>query len=391
MTGRVESNQTINPQTTRGNNAVQNKITLEDISVFWETSKKEEKRSNFDETFTANSNSKTGQKFLSGLIENKDDLCLGLGISEEQYDVFSCVALALATQETGMGKETGYLFENMPIIRDIRTFLKDKEVENGGLSASSGITQAKINDFMKSLPQEDAELLRKLGIITEDLNINNLYQEPDKAAIATIVVLNSIAKNYDEYQEVLNQEHNKYETDLTEEQKTRSEELMSSIIDIYNSEDISDEDKKELRESFAHWILSEDNSRKGDDVSDKFNEELNLERLNTVLKKNGFMDEINLDDIKLVRYYLTSEEQSMDLIEYYAHGWNNGTAQDGYGMKPDVLLSTKIRTMFPVPEDFGYGQYTPNVARLTEEYIAQSTDEVDDAYIEELFEEFDYE
>ena len=69
----------------------------------------------------------------------------------------------------------------------------------------------KINDFMsEKLSNSEVNLLKELGIETSGWNGNNLYEEPDKAAIATIVVLNSIAQNYDDYKTMLNNEHKKF-------------------------------------------------------------------------------------------------------------------------------------------------------------------------------------
>ena len=262
-------------------------IHLEDINSVWETNKTEPERTTFYGTFTKTNieDSEVGQKFLNGLISNKDALCQGLGISEEQYDVFSCVAMAIASQETGMGKEEGYVEENTSG-KTIRMLGKYFEVKFlGGGSASSGLTQLKINDFMNTLSRENVELLEQLGVTTKGLNQNNLFDEPDKAAIATIVVLNSNAKTYDEYQDILNEEHGKLENSLTQEEKNRSEALISSIMELYNSDLVSAEDKKILRESFADWMLSTEvymdpnKKYKPDDTGFVNNEEYNFNNL----------------------------------------------------------------------------------------------------------------
>ena len=185
-------------------------IKLEDISVFYETQQVEKERSSFNMSFKEQPimNSKEGQKFINGLIDNKEVLCERLGLSEEQYDVFACTALALASQETGMGTEKGYQDENNGFGKFKRDVAKIVDVLLGGASASSGLTQMKINDFMnEKLSASDVELLKELGIKTSGLNGNNLYANPDKSAIATIVVLNSIAQNYDDYKTMLKNEH----------------------------------------------------------------------------------------------------------------------------------------------------------------------------------------
>ena len=144
-------------------------IELEDISILYTTEKTEDKRSTFDDTYnkTSLSDASQGAKFLEGLKANKAALAEDLGLSEEQYDALACVALALGSQETGMGFEKGYVSENTGIGGFIRKILKWADVHlRGNGSASSGLTQMKIYDFMNSdkLTQDQKDILTEYGI-----------------------------------------------------------------------------------------------------------------------------------------------------------------------------------------------------------------------------------
>ena len=150
-------------------NYEQNDIQLEDISILYTTDKKEEDRTTFEETFNNVyvNDSGQGQKFLSGLIDNKENLMKELGLTEDQYDSLACTALALASQETGMGQEEGYNEENKGIGKLFRGILKQIDVLRGGASASSGLTQMKIYDFINDptkLSEEQKNILKEYGI-----------------------------------------------------------------------------------------------------------------------------------------------------------------------------------------------------------------------------------
>ena len=172
-----------------------NDIELDEISILYTTDKQEEKRTTFDETFKRVdvADCEQGGKFLNGLISNKYSLMQDLGLSDSQYDSLACIALALASQETGMGVETGYNEENKGIGAAFRKFAKWADTTFfGGASASSGLTQMKIYEFLKN-GDETSKLLEKYGITADGIATNNLYENPDKAAIATMIVLSSIA------------------------------------------------------------------------------------------------------------------------------------------------------------------------------------------------------
>ena len=235
-------------------------INLEDINILYTTEKQEEDRTSFDETYnqTAVSGDKNGEKFLNGLIDNKSTLCEELNITEEQYDSLACIALALSSQETGMGHEKGYESENTGIGGTARKLMKKVHSWFGGGSASSGMTQMKIYDFLNgnTLTAEEKKIIKSHGIEAKGIATNNLYKNPDKAAIATVVVLSSIVSNYDEYLNVLKTSHNETKSQISELNSTQfldaGNKRINNIKEIYNK---SDENKQ-------HVFIEEDKSKK---------------------------------------------------------------------------------------------------------------------------------
>ncbi len=370
-------------------------IDLEDISILYTTEKVEKDRSTFSETFKEVSlnNSEEGEKFLSGLKENKDSLCSELGITSEQYDSLACVALALASQETGMGEETGYDSENTGIGKFFRGIAKKFDVWRGGASASSGLTQMKIYDFLNSdkLTDEQKDILKSHGIEANSVSDDNLYNNPDKAAIATMVVLTSIYENYDNYKDVLKTEHEKIGESIAEdpskleEIEARGNELLDNIYEIYKG--ASDSQKIEIRETFKQWFLSTNGSKVGDKgVDDEYNEEVQLNKLNELLADNSADFKLEEDSLHFIRYALTAEGQEMNVAEYCAYGWNKGTGETG--MQLDRMLAEKIGTILYNPEDFDYDQFTTNVSMLADKYAEQSIgsdgiEAINDSFIDE--------
>ena len=370
-------------------------IDLEDISILYTTEKVEKDRSTFSETFKEVSlnNSEEGEKFLSGLKENKDSLCEELGLTSEQYDSLACIALALASQETGMGEETGYDSENTGIGKFFRGIAKKFDVWRGGASASSGLTQMKIYDFLNSdkLTDEQKDILKSHGIEANSVSDDNLYNNPDKAAIATMVVLTSIYENYDNYKDVLKTEHEKIGESIAEdpskleEIEARGNELLDNIYEIYKG--ASDSQKIEIRETFKQWFLSTNGSKVGDKgVDDEYNEEVQLNKLNELLADNSADFKLEEDSLHFIRYALTAEGQEMNVAEYCAYGWNKGTGETG--MQLDRMLAEKIGTILYNPEDFDYDQFTTNVSMLADKYAEQSIgsdgiEAINDSFIDE--------
>ncbi len=370
-------------------------IDLDDISILYTTEKVEQDRSTFDKTFdeVTLDNSKQGEKFLSGLKENKDTLCSKLELTSEQYDSLACVALALASQETGMGEESGYESENKGLGKFFRGIMKQIDVWRGGASASSGLTQMKIYDFLNGdkLTDEQKDILKSYGIEANGIADDNLYQNPDKAAIATMVVLTSIYENYDDYKEVLSLEHQKIGESIVEnpskleEIEARGNELLDNIYEVYK--DASDSQRIEIRETFKQWFLSTNGSKIGDKgVDDEYNEEVQLNKLNELLENNSADFKLEEDSLHFIRYALTAEGQEMNPAEYCAYGWNKGTGTTG--MQLDRMLAEKIGTILYNPEDFDYDQFTTNVAMLADKYAEQSVgydgiEAINDAFIDE--------
>ena len=92
-------------------------INLDDINIVFTTKKDEKDRTTFENTFSLVdlSQSDSGKKFLDSLKNNKSLLMEKLDLTDEQYDTLACVAMGLASQETGMGEEQGYINENSDI------------------------------------------------------------------------------------------------------------------------------------------------------------------------------------------------------------------------------------------------------------------------------------
>ena len=387
MSGGINNNYNLNcPDYNKDNSSFNTtNIDLEDITTLFGTEKTEHNRTTFDETFSENiqvdDNIDTdGEKFLEGLKTNKTALMSDLGLTDEEYDNLACIALALASQETGMGKEEGYVSENTGIGGFFRKVAKWCDVNiMGGASASSGLTQMKIYDFLNGdkLTQEQKDILKEYGITAKGVATNNLYDNPDKAAVATMVVLTSLYENYDEYKNVLNKEHTELEEKLgltTEDEKNtaqiKGEEILNNITTIYEGID-SAEDREETRTLLKSWLMAVNDSKNGDkNVDDEYNEELCLEKLNEHLAKvsDGFT--LKAEDLDYIRYALTVEDAAMNEREYCAYAWNKGTGDTG--MQLDRLLSDKVGTILKTPEDFDYDQFTVNVSSLAEKYIEQA-------------------
>lgn len=363
------------------NSQEKSNIDLEDIQIVYETTQDDTERGTFDESFQSvpKEASEQGNQFLTSLIENKSKVMYELGITnEEEYDSLACVALALASQETGMGKEKGYNEENQglgQLTRVVGKFIS--ETFFGDSSASSGLTQMKIYDFMnsKDFPDKYKQAISECGVVVNGRNRNNLYKEPDKAAIATVAVLKYIGENYGQYTTELMTQHKNLINEIANSPEKQaavdiqSEETMSQIKDIYDN---APEDKKnEIRATLKDWMLSKNGSKIGDkDVDIEYNEEANLSKLNALLKECGANFELNDYSLDLIRYALTKPGEEMSQVEYLAYGWNKGTG--GTGMQLDRMLAEKLGTIFRDPEDMDYDQFTANVTALAEKYAEQS-------------------
>ena len=368
-------------------------IDLEEISVLYTTEKTEDERTDFSESFdeTLLEEAGDGKEFLEGLISNKSELSADLGLDDEQYDSLACIALAIASQETGMGFEDGYESENTGIGKFFRSIAKQIDVWSGGSSASSGLTQIKIYDFLNSdkLTDEQKQLMEKYGIEADGVSENNLYDDPDKAAVATMIVLSSIADNYDDYKSVLQTEHDNLEAALVSDSMSADEaleegnEILDKICDVY--ENASDSQKSEIRTVFKQWLLAQNGSKEGDEgVDTEYNEEVQLNKLNELLAENSADFQLDENSLDLIRYALTADGEEMTVTEYCAYGWNKGTGETG--MQLDRMLAEKVGTILSDPDDFDYDQFTTNVAALADKYAAQSQSSISDDTFDDLFE-----
>ena len=361
-----------------------NDIKLEEISILYTTEKQEDQRSTFNETFDKVSvtESEQGEKFLNGLIDNKKSLMEDLNLTDDQYDSLACIALALASQETGMGQEEGYNEENKGIGKFFRGILKQIDVLTGGASASSGLTQMKIYDFINDptkLSEEQKNILKEHGITADGVSKNNLYDNPDKAAIATMVVLKSITEKYDDYKNILSENHKNLENNLninSQEDRdnalAKGNEILSNISGIYSNAD--DTTKVAIRTALKECFIALDDTKIGDKVdqngkkvTDDINEEIQLYELNKLLGDNL---SISNSDLYYIRYALTDENTEMNMTEFCAFGWNKGTNENS--LKLDRLLADKIGTILANPEDFDYDQFTVNVSSLAFLYANQT-------------------
>lgn len=363
-------------------------IDLSEISFLYETEKLEGERSSFSETYELAplDENEQGAKFLKGLIDNKDKISSELGLTDEQYDSLACIALALASQETGMGLEDGYVSENTgakKLLRDVAKWF-DVYVRGNG-SASSGLTQMKIYDFMNSdkLNQQQKDLLKELGVEAKGVATNNLYSNPDKAAAASVVVLSSILDKYPEYIEQLSSWHKNPDSvfgeNMTEEQKIeKGEQILNDVISVYKNAD--HDTKLAIRNTFKKWFTATPGNK-----TKELNEEFQLDKLNSLLAGVDSSFSLKQSDLDFIRYALTKPGSEMSETQFCAYGWNKGTGESG--MKLDRLLADKIGIILSNPEDFDYDQFTVNVSTLAEKYAQQSVQSAQLAYLDETLNE----
>lgn len=373
------------------NNGTQN---LEKIKQVFTTELDESQRSTFDFTFSEvqlgqnKSDDKiynNVQKYYDGILEHKEVLSEKLGITSEQYDAFSCVALALASQETGFGYEASYEQENNGGVDDFaRNTLTWLRSLTGGGSASSGLTQMRLNDFIngKQLSEDEKEALDSVGAKKGFLGFgNNLYDEPSASAGATIVVLKSIWDEYENFKSKLDVKHTEIEDKLAlnnidnNEAKQKGDEIVETICDIYNNEEDSHK-QAEIRHAFYYWVSSADGTKIGDDVKDgeNYNEEANFNKMKKIFEQYGSNIELDENSLDCVRYTMTdisgNSEYFMNELEYCAYAWNNGVDTETANAT-DRIIAANIRTMLVDPEDFDYDYFTSNVSALASRYAAQ--------------------
>ncbi len=124
-----------------------------------------------------------GVQFANSLVSNKAKLMKDLQIDNKTYDELARLSLGIAGQETEYGAGIKYkIKENCNLLVSAIKLIKGEKPSN-----SRGLTQIKLNSNNKD-PQVNA-LLAKYSINADNLSI------PDKSAIATMTLLNSLSKN----------------------------------------------------------------------------------------------------------------------------------------------------------------------------------------------------
>ena len=372
---------------------------VEKINTIFTTKKEEESRKDFDETFEENNindkKSEQGKKFHEGLTKNKSSLMKDLGLSDDEYDSLACIAMALASQETGMGLEKGYKAENTD--GNIEKILRDKAIEAGDKirssqpSASSGLTQIKIHDYMKN--PEIKETLKKYGIVSENKVNNNLYSEPDKAAVATMVILADIAKNsYSKYENALEEAHQKIRTtldpNLTDEQcLKKGENALKMLEEVYNYSPYlsGEESRKGIGQILTNWLLSVDdsvpdekfcNSKIYKEYGVLYCESVNLKILNSVIGTYGY--ELKQEDLNYIRYALSTDKYKLNPVECLAYTWHYGEDAAFDTDKKDRMLAEKTSVMFTETGKSCDQRYTGTVEELTDLYGQQAGTDIDE-------------
>lgn len=142
-----------------------------------------------DNRFLFVNTNKSMEKFANSLKKNKNSLIKDLNIDEKTYDEYVKLALALTSLETEMSMSAKYFVKeaiaNQPLVANLISAVK-------GSPLSSGMTQIKIlysEDYEK-------ELYKKYDI---DVKNRNNLEEPEKAAIATVIKLHTFMQDYDKY------------------------------------------------------------------------------------------------------------------------------------------------------------------------------------------------
>ena len=369
----------------KGKNKDSNKkngFEIEKINTIFTTDKTEERRSKFSETFEKNSinnkKSEQGKKFHEGLIKNKSSLMKDLNLSDDEYDSLACVSMALASQETGMGIEQGYITENTGSWGELRKNGKEFLAKFGGSSASSGLTQIKIFDFMKD--ENSRALLKKYGVEASSAGKSNLFTEPDKAAVASMLYLSKTTKEfiplYENSIETYHEElKGKLDSSLSDDQcLERGKKILNAFESVFNQADT--EEKSKIRDVLRRWILSKDNSKLTDCGFNRNNpgtndldycEGENLSILSRILDRTGVQLETN--DINYVRYLMTTDDHKFDSVECCAYAWHHGAYN---GLTPDRFIAEKLGLMYTVSDNAYESYYTDNVKYLTNEYAEQS-------------------
>ena len=379
-------------------------VNIDGIDNLYLTSQTEEERTTFSETFPEENQYSThissqqasakrqidAHEFWDALCDFREDnpkkgvtsLRDRLELSDDEYDSLACIALGIATQETGMGWENEYKNEQDGLDGLIR---KLGIIGIGEHSASSGMTQIKIYDQIKELDTWDKGILSEYGIKTSSgvfgKGFDNL-NDPKKSAVATMVVLKNIMDKYNEYQSNMNERHNEIAQEFEQkglDPNSAQETGFNYMSQIYSHfQSATPDEQMQIKDSMAYLFLSdakyiENPSKQGM----KYTEEYQLEKLNVALGKNG---NIPLEAIDYIRLAMTSEDAQLDATEYCAYAWNKGVGATG--MQPDRAIAEKMGIIFSNSEILGKNQYdyAANVVNFATRYANQTTGGQDGYY-----------
>ena len=189
--------------------------------------------------------------------------------------------------------------------------------------------------------------------------------------------MSDLLDKYDDFTNHINDEHERIGKEISSNPKALklAKEKGTEVIDTISKSfgKLSQQDQKELRETLQQVLLSENNSKIGDDVDDDYNEEVQINKLNSLLEKNNIDVEFNSTVLNQVRYALTDKGSEMNETEFLAYAWNKGLGESG--MKIDRILTAKVGTIFASEDSYDLKQFESNVANLAEKYANQSVGE----------------
>ena len=124
----------------------------------------------------------TAKDFGNALKDNKESLMKDLALSSDEYNDIALVAMGIAQQESDFGDSQKYkLKEYGQWAIDILKWVKGNNSYN-----SRGLTQMKLESYTDPVTKN---LLYKYNITSDDLD------NPEKSAIATMIVLGGMYKN----------------------------------------------------------------------------------------------------------------------------------------------------------------------------------------------------
>jgi len=148
-------------------------------------------------SFIVSDKTSAGYRFFNSLRGNKSSLIKDLGIDAQTYDSCAQLAMKIAHNESQLGESKKFKFydtlESNDFILDLGSSIRKFFRGDGDLSL--GLTQFKIAKAKNT----EKELFKKYGIIYENTKSNIL--EPEKSAIATVIHLAELSKDYPKYLE----------------------------------------------------------------------------------------------------------------------------------------------------------------------------------------------